>query len=242
MNPFESLRYRFQRADPEAIRRTALVGGSALALLIAVFAVIWWTSIRWQPPPSIFDSPVDDSLGYLAIDDFNQLSLEERMQFLADFADRFRGLEQQESATAAAFLAGLNGPMREQMRQNVRTLAKDILLDGAEGYLSTTEEERAAYLDDWMTRWMREAERLARGEERDLTDDERTGRIKDRSRDDILDERERIDIPQMDGEDAVRFLDYWQSDIEVASTPREQGQIIRFLEDLRGHIIKPPGN
>ena len=242
MNPFESLRYRFQRADPEAIRRTAMIGGSALALLVAVFAVIWWTSIRWQPPPSIFDSPVDDSLGYLAIDDFNQLSLEERMQFLADFADRFRGLEQQESATAAAFLAGLNGPMREQMRQNVRTLAKDILLDGAEGYLSTTEEERAAYLDDWMTRWMREAERLARGEERDLTDDERTGRIKDRSRGGILDERERIEIPQMDGEDAVRFLDYWQSDIEVASTPREQGQIIRFLEDLRGHILKPPGN
>ncbi len=241
MNPLESLRYRLQRADPDTVRRTAMIGGTVGLVLCAVFAVVWWTTIRWQPPPSIFDSPVDDSLGYLAIDDFNQLSLEERMQFLADFADRFRGLEQQESATAAAFLAGLNGPTREQMRQNVRTLAKDILLDGAEGYLSMPEEDRSAYLDEWMTKWMREAERLARGEERELSDEERTERIKNRSREDILEERGETDLPTMDGEDAVRFLDYWQSDIEVASTPREQGQIIRFLEDLRGHILKPPG-
>ena len=48
-------------------------------------------------------------------------------------------------------------------------------------------------------------------------------------------------MPGFDGRDAERFMGFWQSDIEVASTPREQGQIIRFLDDLRGHLAKPPG-
>lgn len=241
MNLLESLQYRLQMTDRATYRKVAALGGALVVVAIAVFAAIWWFSIRWQPPPSIFDSPVDDTLGYLAIDDFNQLSLEERMQFLVDFAERFRGLEQQESASAAAFLAGLTGPTREQMRQNVRILAKDVLLDGAEGYLALPDDEKEAYLDDWLSRWIRQGERIVLGEERGLSDVERRDRWKNRSREDLLDTRDPMDLPKMDGEDAVRFLDYWQSDIEGASTPREQGQIIRFMEGLRSHMLKPPG-
>lgn len=240
MSLLSDIKYRIQMADQDQLRRAGLFGGLALLIALAIFGGVWWWSFRWQPPPSIFDSPVDDSLGYLAIDDFNQLSLEERMRYLTEFADRFRGLQQQESASAAAFLAGLTGPTREQMRQNVRILAKDILLDGAEGYLSIPEEERAAFLDEWLAEWMRKGERMALGEERDLNDEERIERINERSREDAMRERDPGRIPQMDGEDAVRFIDFWRSDVEVASTPREQGQILRFLEDLRGHILKPP--
>jgi hypothetical protein len=241
MSLFSDMKYRLQMADRDQLRRVGLVGGAALIMVIAVFGGVWWWSMRWQPPPSIFDSPVDDSLGYFALDDFNELSLEERMRYLTEFADRFRGLAQQESASAAAFLAGLTGPTREQMRQNVRILAKDILLDGAEGYLSLPEEERAAFLDDWLTEWMRKGERVALGEERGLSDEERLERINRRSREDVMRERDPLDMPAMDGGDAVRFIEFWRSDVEVASTPREQGQILRFLEDLRGHLLKPPG-
>ena len=240
MNFLSDIKYRLQMADRDSFRRAGAVGGIVLLVLVVVFGGIWWFSMRWQPPPSIFDSPVDDTLGYLAMDDFNQLSLEERIAYLTEFADRFRGLAQSESASAAAFMAGLTGPTREQMRQNVRILAKDILLDGAEGYLNLPEEERAAFLDEWLAEWMRRGERMALGEERSLSDEERVDRMNNRSRRDAMRDRENMDIPKMDGEDAVRFIDFWRSDVEVASTPREQGQILRFLEDLRGHLLKPP--
>ena len=241
MSQFSEFIDRVRYADNEKVARILKVGGGVV-LILAILAGGWWFwDARWQPPPSIFDSPVDDSLGYLALDDFNQLSLEDRMKYLQEFAQRFRGMQQSESATAAAFLAGLTGPTREQMRQNARILAKDILLDGAEGYLSLPEEEREKFLNEWISRWMRTGETFVMGEPRDMTDEERLERIQRRTQNDIERERSRDRIPQVDGENAMRFLEFWQSDIEVASTPREQGQIIRFLEDLRGHLIKPPG-
>ena len=35
---------------------------------------------------------------------------------------------------------------------------------------------------------------------------------------------------------AMRFLDFWASDVEKASSPKEQGQIVRFLGDVRKHF------
>ena len=81
---------------------------------------------------------------------------------------------------------------------------------------------------------------MALGEERELSDEDRLERMNERSRRDFMCDRDGMDGQKMDGEDAVRFIDFWRSDVEVASTPREQGQILRFLEDLRGHLLKPP--
>ena len=228
--------------DSDDRKRLGAIGGLLVLVMVVGSGGFWWLDSRWQSPPSIFDAPVDDALGYLALDDFNSLSLEERMSYLTDFAQRFRGMQQEESASAAAFLAGLTGPTREQMRQNARVLAKDILMDGAEGYLSLPEAERAAFLDEWMSRWMKAGERFMLGEERGMTDEERLARVNEESREDVMRERHLDRIPKVTGENVSRFIDFWQTDIEIASTPREQGQIIRFLEDLRGHLIKPPGS
>ena len=82
------------------------IGVSGLLVALLIGLLVWWAFfVRWQPPPSIFDSPVQDVLGYLAMDDFSQLPMEERIQFLIEFSDRFRGMEQSDSATMAAFLA-----------------------------------------------------------------------------------------------------------------------------------------
>ena len=64
-------------------------------------------------------------------------------------------------------------------------------------------------------------------------------RVSRRARNDIERERSPDRMPQVDGENAMRFLDFWQSDIEVASTPREQGQIVLFMRDLRKHLTAP---
>ena len=76
---------RGRRLLPAAAAILLLVGGAA--------GTWWWMSTRWTPPPSIFDHPVDDALGYLALPDFNKLPLQERMRFLMELADRFRGLQ-----------------------------------------------------------------------------------------------------------------------------------------------------
>lgn len=176
-------------------------------------------------------------MGYLALDDFSELPLEERVKFLLEFADRFRGLEQSESAMLAGFLAGLSGPSRETLRQNVRLLAKDILADGATRYLAITDTAaKKKFLDQWLVEWMKTGEKLAMGEPEKRSDESRLADVKQDGKREA-ERRPRTPV-QMDGERARRFLDFWQSDVEQASTPKEQGQIVRFLTDLRDHIVR----
>lgn len=212
-------------------------GGIALAALLG-FGVYWWVEVRFRPPPSIFDSPVDDVLGYFALDDFSKLPIDERIRFLRDLADRFRGMSQSDSATMAAFLAGLAGPAREQATQNARLLAKDILAQGADGYFRIPEKDRAKYIDDWMLKWMKTGERIATGKESEKPDDQRLADMRsqgERGRGRMA-ERPANELPSLTEGGAMRFLDFWESDVEKASSPKEQGQIVRFLGDVRKHF------
>jgi hypothetical protein len=210
------------------------LGGAALAAALGAGAY-WWLEIRFRPPPSIFDTPVDDVLGYFALDDFSQLPVDERIRFLRELADRFRGMGQAESATMAAFLAGLSGPAREQATQNARLLAKDILAQGADEYFRIPEKDRGKFIDDWMVKWIKTGERIATGNESDKPDDERLADMKEqgeRGRE-RAGNRPANEMPSLTEDGAVRFLDFWASDVEQASNPREQGQIVRFLGDVR---------
>ena len=77
-----SVRDRLDEAIADAWenrRRELGLGAAGLALAAAIgFGAYWWIEIRFRPPPSIFDSPVDDVLGYFALDDFSKLPVEER--------------------------------------------------------------------------------------------------------------------------------------------------------------------
>ena len=218
-------------------RRAEILKSLAIAagLAVAGYGAYWWLEVRFRPPPSIFDTPVDDVLGYLAMDDFSQLPLEERIRFMLEFADRFRGMGQSESASMAAFMAGLTGPAREQATQNARTLAKDILAQGADGYFRIPAAERDKYIDDWIVKWTKTGERIATGKESDKKDDERLADIRkqgERGRERAAN-RDASAMPSLTDDGAMRFLDFWESDVEKASTPKEQGQIVRFLGDVR---------
>jgi hypothetical protein len=135
----------------------------------------------------------------------------------------------------AAFLAGLSGPAREQATQNARVLAKDILAQGAADYFKVAEKDRGKYIDDWMVRWLKTGERIATGKDSEKPDDERLEDIRregDRGRERAA-ERPADRMPSLTEDGAMRFLDFWASDVEKASTPVEQGQIVRFLGDVR---------
>ncbi len=220
-------------------RRQAISRGLASLALVALLLVggYWWFVVRWRPPPSIFDSPVDNVLGYLAMDDFSRLPLKDRLEFLMGFADRFRSMAASDSALAAAFLAGLGGPAKEQLRQNARFLARDILLEGAGAYVNLPADQKGKFIDDWVLGWMKKAELMATGKERDETDEERLADLKGQSsrQEKRMAERPQT-IPGLDSGSALRFLDFCNEEVGQTTSPKEQGQIARFLDDVRSRF------
>ena len=218
-------------------RREVTIGASGLLVALLAGLLVWWAFfVRWQPPPSIFDSPVQDVLGYLAMDDFSQLPMEERVRFLIEFSDRFRGMEQSDSATMAAFIAGATGPVRETAVQNIRVLAKDIMVDGAAEYVNLPFADRAAFLDEWVLKWTALGERAVTGEDPSGTDEERLADMRADAERDTTREIDESRIPDLTTVGAVRFMDFWSSEVETSTSPREQGQIVVFMRDLRKHF------
>ena len=81
----------------------------------------------------------------------------------------------------------------------------------------------------------RESERIATGKEGAKSDDERLADIRaqgERGRARAA-ERPAGQMPSLTEDGAMRFLDFWASDVEKAASPVEQGQIVRFLGDVR---------
>ena len=159
------------RLGADRDRAVRILAAASLAALLVGSGWLWIAS-RWKSPPSIFDSPVDNVLGYFTTPDFNRLTVEERVRYVQQFVGRFRGMSQQDSVVAAAFLAGVTGKVREQLTQNVRILAKDILAEGAQKFVNLPESERGAFIDKWVADWFRFAETTATGKESTRTDEE----------------------------------------------------------------------
>ena len=220
-------------------RRGRLAAWSASAILAGAVAAgaWWWVSARWRPPPSIFDSPVDSVLSYFTTDDFNRLTVAERVKYVQEFIGRFRGMSQQDSAAAAAFLAGVTGKVREQLTQNVRILAKDIMAEGAERFVNLPESERAAFIDRWVADWFRFAEATATGKESTRTDAEIMAGAREEAVRGEERTKRRLAGRSLDSRGADRFLGFWESEVEPASTPREQAQISRFMDAVRTRML-----
>jgi len=197
----------------------------------------WWFAVRWKPPPSIFDSPVNNVLGYLATPDFNKLPMRERLKYIQEFIGRFRGMSQQDSVMAAAFLAGVTGKVREQLTQNVRILAKDIMAEGAATYVNLPEAERGEFIDKWVVEWIKFAESTATGAEPKRSDQEILAEARGEARRGEERQQKRMSGRSLSEGGANRFLGFWASEVEPASSPKEQGQIANFMEGVRQRML-----
>lgn len=218
-------------------RRIASWAAAAAAALAIAAGAWWWMAVRWRPPPSIFDSPVDSVLGYFTRPDFNMLPVEERVRYVQQFVARFRGMSQQDSVVAAAFLAGVTGKVREQLTQNVRILAKDILIQGAAKYVNLPESERGAFIDGWVADWFRFAETTATGKDSTRSDSEIVEGARAEARRGEERQRERMKGRTLTDRGADRFLGFWESEVEPASSPKEQAQISRFMDAVRTRML-----
>jgi hypothetical protein len=217
-------------------KRLAKIGGALLVALIVCLALLWNAS-RLRQPPSIFDTPIDNTLGYLTLKDFSKLPLEERIRFMMELAERFRSLKPSESAAMAAFLAGVAGPARDQLRDNVKMIAKDVLAEGAQNYMALSPEKRGAFLDEWIIKWQRKMEKVTTGKEEKKTDSERLDAMRDQGKRNEERQNRMTGGGNLSDRGANGFLDFWQGEIQGSSTPREQGQITKFLDDMRTRLV-----
>jgi len=219
-------------------RRTVVQGAIALLTLclVALAAVLLLGGAK--KPPSIFDSPVDDVLDFLAVREFSELPLTERVEFLREVFERFGSMNQSDSALAAAFLAGLAGPAREQLRDNVRELGRDILVEAADEYFALPDDEsRAKFLDDWLTGWARLAADTT-GDNKNDTDEELLADMRRQARRDN-EQAVRNPIPATEA-NAWLFMDYWHSEVASVSSPSDQSKIFHFLPAVREHLLREP--
>jgi len=217
-------------------KRLAKIGGALLVALLVCLALLWNAS-RLRQPPSIFDTPIDNTLGYLTLKDFSKLPLEERIRFMMELAERFRSLKPSESAAMAAFLAGVAGPARDQLRDNVKMIAKDVLAEGAQNYMALPPEKRGAFLDEWIIKWQRKMEKVTTGKEEKKTDSERLDAMRDQGKRNEERQNRMTGGGNLSDRGANGFLDFWQGEIQGSSTPREQGQITKFLDDMRTRLV-----
>ena len=224
------------RLGADRDRAVRILAAASLAALLVGSGWLWIAS-RWKSPPSIFDSPVDNVLGYFTTPDFNRLTVEERVRYVQQFVGRFRGMSQQDSVVAAAFLAGVTGKVREQMTQNVRVLAKDIMAEGAAKYVNLPENERGAFIDAWVVEWIRFAESTVGDGPSKRSDAEVLSSAKSEARTNEERQAKRLAGKSLTDSGASRFLGFWANEVEPASSPKEQGQIARFMEDVRTRML-----
>ena len=81
--------------------------------------------------------------------------------------------------------------------------------------------------------------RLTDGEEDERTDEEMLTDMREDAREGEEDRDDRRSgFPTLTQTNAAGFLGFWQSEVEVAASPKEQGQILRFMVDLRKHFAQ----
>jgi len=212
---------------------------AAAALLLAIVAALLiYQSVfgHYRRPPSIFDAPVDNVFGFMSEEEFNALSVDERMAIIRDILARFSGINQGDSAVAAAFLAGLTGPAMEKLANNARILGKDVLVEGATAWSNlTTEAEREAFIDQWIVKWVRFAEEST-GRDTGQTDQQVLDRMTRQAKRDV--ERNQ----NIDADMAQQVIDFWRQDVASVTTPREQAQLYQFMPAIRDRLLNRGGN
>jgi hypothetical protein len=209
-------------------RRTIVVA----ATIALIGAASWLVADRLpRKPPNIFDTPVDGVLSYLSEEDFNHLSVDERLAFLQDVIKRFTQMNQSDSAVASAFFAGLTGPANEKLIGNARILGKDILVQGASEFLAMkSEKDRAAFLDQWIVKWFRLGDDLG-GDPSGMSDQQILERLGKQGRRDL---QRGVEI---DARMAQQLTEFWERDVASVASPKEQAQIYQFLPAIRSHLL-----
>lgn len=132
------------------ISRHKRMSAAVLALLIGGAGAIAWSQLRIQPPPDYETARLDVLFEYtLLTDDFNRLSVEERLALIGQLIDRLKAMGTNDSLLLAMFASTIMGEMRAQLEENISRLAIDVADKFALEYDPNIPElEKQQYLED----------------------------------------------------------------------------------------------
>lgn len=213
-------------------RRVIVFGGPVAAVAISMSLWMW---LRPMPTPDYGTGRIDTLMNFTMLrDEFNRLSVDERLKLLGQLRERLSGLTAGESVLLAAFAGGIMDQAREQLAENASRLAIDMWDQYASGYQYVPEEEQGQYLDATLVSFVRSMETLA-GQPSDKTDSEILSDAKSQARDDL----ERMQSGERAPAGAMGMMfSVMRNDVGVhASVPqrvRGQQMMVDMVRRLRG--------
>jgi hypothetical protein len=209
-------------------------GVSALAVLLCASAAMAVVSLRPRPVPDVFDAQLDDVLDYtLVSDDFNKLSVDERLRLLKELMRRLRGMESGDSAMMAAFAAGITGKARAQLQKNAERLMVDVWDKFAKDYTKVEASDRKAYLDQAAIDFAKLMEDLG-GVTRDVDDDTRLREMRRQAKRD----ESRMPGPAtpINPEAVGGFVNFVNRIGQNNTSPAQRDRMAEFGRDMTRHL------
>ncbi len=207
--------------------RRALTVTMGVALGAASLAV--FLALRPVPQPDYQTGDMDDLFNYtLLTDEFNSLSIDERLELLSQLRDRLESMDGSQSVLLAAFAARIKGEMREQLMENVGRLGVDIVDLHAADYDPTgSAEDKRRYLLTAFVDLHKRMDTLG-GRERDMSDEERLQEGFDQAQRDV----ETLDQADISGEQAGQMFRFANNVMGEHASPHEKARAAVFMRDM----------
>ena len=135
--------------EDDARRRKLLLGTGAGALVVVLgMSAGAYFVLRPMPQPDYENDSIYRVFKYtLLTDEFNKLSVEERLKLIGMIRERLDGLSKSESTLLAAFAAGIVGKTRDQLEENVSRLMIDTWDMHATDYAHVPAADRESFVD-----------------------------------------------------------------------------------------------
>lgn len=219
-------------SSPKFMQRLGAGVVAATMLALCVSGYLYWE--RHHKPNYALD-PIDDVAEFTFLrDDFNNLSIEERLKLIREFADRIRSASSSDSAMLASFAAGISGKAREQIAANASRLMLDMVDRSAIEYSSLTGEEREKFLEKSVLEWVRIRDQVAGQGER--TDKEIFAEIK-KENEQREKMRERMG-PEGSARMASGIMSFLNNNVAKHSNPIQQQRTLQMMADVNKHFSR----
>ena len=233
------LRAKAAAAWARPVLRRAITG--VLGVTLGLGGVGVFMALRPVPTPDYDADALDALFDYtLLTEEFNRLSVDERLALLAQLRERLEGMDGSESVLLAAFAARIKGELREQLMRNVSRLGIDLADRYAADYdPRASVEDREAFLRASFIDLHRRMEELG-GSTREKSDEERLAEgVEQMKRD-----QEIIESGAISGQQIGEAFAFMNDAIGKHASPHERARTAVFMRDmtrvLRGKPLGGP--
>ncbi|MEN0020690.1 MAG: hypothetical protein AAF747_07400 [Planctomycetota bacterium] len=211
---------------------------AAFVVMMSVGSASAYLVLRPVPTPDYMDDPLADVLDYtLLTPDFNNLPVERRIELLGELVRRLGDLDTGGSLAMAQFAAAIEGPMREQLEENMNRLVIDAVDMFASEYQDVPAEDREEFLNQAMVRMVRLAEPFDPGLA-DVSDEE----ILEDARRDARRNAQAMERGWVSPNQASRMLAFGFRRGTQSSNFKEQNRMMVFGRDLTRQLRQAPEN